>query len=77
MLFEKSGVQPRLAKGGVLHHPAVEGDRGGQSVDADLVATKASLIDELDADLRQYVDADDTVCAIDYPVATRMYPKSL
>ena len=37
-------------------------------VDADLVEMKASLIDRLDADLRQFVDIDDTVCAIDYPV---------
>ena len=37
-------------------------------INADLVATKASLTDTLDADLRQYVDADDTVCSIDYPV---------
>ena len=37
-------------------------------IDADLVATKASLVDTLDADLRQYVDSDDTVCAINYPV---------
>lgn len=37
-------------------------------IDADLVATKASLIDTLDDELRQYVDADDTVCSINYPV---------
>ena len=37
-------------------------------IDADLVETKASLIDTLDAELRQYIDADDTVCAINYPV---------
>ncbi len=44
-------------------------------IDADLVATKASLIDTLDADLRQYVDADDTVCTIDYPVES--YPEKV
>ena len=44
-------------------------------IDADLVATKASLVDALDADLRQYVDADDTVCAIDYPV--ERYPEKV
>lgn len=43
--------------------------------DADLVATKASLIDLLDADLRQYADPDDTVCAIDYPVMR--YPEKV
>ena len=37
-------------------------------IDADLIATKASLVDALDADLRQFVEVDDTVCAIDYPV---------
>lgn len=37
-------------------------------IDADLVATKASLIDTLDDELRQYVDSDDTVCSINYPV---------
>ncbi len=41
-------------------------------VDADLVATKASLIGELDADLQQFVDAYDTVCSIEYPVS--QYP---
>ena len=44
-------------------------------IDADLVATKASLIDTLDADLRQYIDADDTVCSIDYPVTA--YPEKV
>ena len=44
-------------------------------IDADLAATKASLIDALDADLRPYVDADDTVCAIDYPV--ERYPEKV
>ena len=37
-------------------------------IDADLVATKASLTDTLDADLRQFIDTDDTVCSINYPV---------
>lgn len=37
-------------------------------IDADLVTKKASLLDALDADLRQFVDTDDTVCSIDYPV---------
>lgn len=44
-------------------------------IDADLVATKASLIDTLDADLRQFVDADEAVCAIDYPV--ERYPEKV
>ena len=44
-------------------------------IDADLVATKASLADALDADLRQYIDADDTVCSIDYPVTE--YPEKV
>lgn len=44
-------------------------------IDADLVATKASLIDTLDADLREFVDADDAVCAIDYPV--ERYPEKV
>ena len=37
-------------------------------IDADLVETKTSLVDTLDADLRQYIDTDDTVCSINYPV---------
>ena len=37
-------------------------------IDADLVAKKALVSDALDADLRQYIDTDDTVCSIDYPV---------
>ena len=41
-------------------------------IDADLVAIKASLIETLDDDLRQYVDSDDTVCSITYPVES--YP---
>jgi hypothetical protein len=44
-------------------------------IDADLVATKASLVDTLDADLRRYVDSDDTVCAIEYPV--ERYPEKV
>lgn len=44
-------------------------------IDADLVTTKASLIDSLDAELRQYVDNDDTVCSIDYPV--ERYPEKV
>ena len=44
-------------------------------IDADLVVTKASLIDELDTDLRQFVDADDTVCSIKYPV--ERYPEKV
>ncbi len=37
-------------------------------IDADLVETKASLVDILDADLHQYIDTDDTICSINYPV---------
>ena len=37
-------------------------------IDADLVAKKALVSDALDADLRQFIDTDDTVCSIDYPV---------
>ncbi|MCH9695228.1 MAG: DUF2797 domain-containing protein [Gammaproteobacteria bacterium] len=37
-------------------------------IDADIVATKASLTSSIDADLQQYVDTDDTVCSIEYPV---------
>jgi len=44
-------------------------------IDADLVATKATLIDALDPALRRFVDADDTVCAIDYPV--ERYPEKV
>jgi len=44
-------------------------------VDADLVAMKASLTDKLDADLRQFVDCDDTVCSIGYPV--NRYPEKV
>lgn len=44
-------------------------------IDADLVATKASLVDTLDSDLRQFVDIDDTVCSIRYPV--ERYPEKV
>ncbi|MEM9493243.1 MAG: DUF2797 domain-containing protein, partial [Myxococcota bacterium] len=44
-------------------------------IDADLAATKASLVGSLDAELRQYVDDDDTVCAIEYPV--ERYPEKV
>ena len=44
-------------------------------IDADLVETKASLTGTLDDDLRQYVDADDTVCSINYPV--NQYPEKV
>ena len=44
-------------------------------INADLVATKASLTDSLDDDLRQFVDPDDTVCSISYPVS--QYPKKV
>ena len=37
-------------------------------IDADLVAKKALVSEALDADLRQFIDTDDTVCSIDYPV---------
>jgi hypothetical protein len=37
-------------------------------IDADLAATKASLIDKLEPELRQYIDPDDTVYSINYPV---------
>ena len=37
-------------------------------IDADLAAIKASLTGELDDELQQYVDADDTICSIEYPV---------
>ena len=44
-------------------------------VDADLVACKAALTGEVDEALREFVDADDTVCSIEYPV-TR-YPEKV
>jgi hypothetical protein len=37
-------------------------------IDADLAATKSSLTGALDANLKQFVDTDDTVCSIEYPV---------
>jgi hypothetical protein len=37
--------------------------------------TQASLTGTLDADLRQFVDTDDTVCSIDYPV--NRYPEKV
>jgi hypothetical protein len=33
------------------------------------------MIDTLDAELRQYIDADDTVCSIGYPVTE--YPEKV
>jgi hypothetical protein len=42
-------------------------------IDADLVAATVSLTGTLDADLQQFVDTDDAVCSIDYPV--NRYPK--
>ena len=44
-------------------------------IDADLVATKASLVDTLDTEMQQYIDSDDTVCAIEYPV--NQYPEKV
>lgn len=44
-------------------------------IDADLVETKASLTGKLDEGLRQFVDADDTVCSINYPVD--QYPEKV
>ena len=44
-------------------------------IDADLAETKASLVDSLDAELRQFVDTDDTVCSITYPV--EKYPEKV
>ena len=44
-------------------------------IDADLVATKASLTGVLDAELRRFVDTDDTVCSINYPV--NRYPEKV
>lgn len=44
-------------------------------IDADLVATKASLTDALDSNLRQFIDTDDTVCSINYPV--ERYPEKV
>ena len=44
-------------------------------IDADLVDIKASLTDMLDDDLQQFVDADDAVCSINYPV--NQYPEKV
>jgi len=44
-------------------------------IDADLVVMKASLTDTLKADLRQFVESDDTVCSINYPV--ERYPEKV
>ncbi|RZV33722.1 MAG: DUF2797 domain-containing protein [Chromatiales bacterium] len=44
-------------------------------IDADLIAKKALVSDALDADLRQFIDTDDTVCSIDYPV--NRYPEKV
>ena len=44
-------------------------------VDADLAAVKASLTGEIDDELQQYIDTDDTVCAIEYPVT--QYPEKV
>ena len=44
-------------------------------IDADLVAIKKTLTESLDTELRAYVDDDDTVCSINYPV--EQYPKKV
>ena len=44
-------------------------------IDADLVATKTSLKDTIDSDLHQYVDTDNSVCSINYPV--EQYPEKV
>ena len=44
-------------------------------IDADLAEKKATLIEALDAELRQFVDSDDTVCTIHYPV--ERYPEKV
>lgn len=44
-------------------------------IDADLVTKKASLSNALDSDLGQYIDTDDTVCTIEYPV--HRYPEKV
>ena len=44
-------------------------------IDADLVEAKASLTDTLDNDLQQFIDPDDTVCSINYPVS--QYPEKV
>lgn len=44
-------------------------------IDADLVATKASLAGTLDPELQQFVETDNTVCTINYPV--EHYPEKV
>lgn len=44
-------------------------------IDADLAAIKASLIGEIDDELQQFIDTDDTVCSIEYPVT--QYPEKV
>jgi hypothetical protein len=44
-------------------------------IDADLVEAKALLTDTLDKDLQQFIDPDDTVCSINYPV--NQYPEKV
>ena len=44
-------------------------------IEADLVATKASLTGTLSPDLQQFIDTDDTVCSINYPV--ERYPEKV
>ena len=44
-------------------------------INTDLAATKASLTGTLDPELRRFVDTDDTVCSIDYPV--NRYPEKV
>ena len=46
-----------------------------ETSDADLVATKTRLRDELDAALRPYVVDDDTLWSIEYPV--QAYPEKV
>ncbi|MEN1728607.1 MAG: DUF2797 domain-containing protein [Pseudomonadota bacterium] len=44
-------------------------------IDAELVAIKSSLVDHLEPELRQFIDPDDTVCTINYPV--ERYPEKV
>ena len=44
-------------------------------IDADLAEKKASLTDTLDAEMQQYIDPDDTICSINYPV--EHYPEKV
>ncbi|MFK7957087.1 MAG: DUF2797 domain-containing protein [Lysobacterales bacterium] len=46
-----------------------------QVLDADLIEAKQSLVNELDSELRQFVDPDNTVCSIEYPV--EKYPEKV